>query len=311
MAAAVAERRFLAAVEHPSIVRIYNFVQHADTGTGEPAGYIVMEYVGGQSLKELLLDARASGGSVLVAHALADAIEVLPALGYLHDRDMVYCDFKPDNVIQTEEQLKLIDMGGVRPLDSDEAIYGILGYQAPEIETDGPSPASDLYHRGAGPGRADLRVQGLSGHLQASRARWRAAAPGAGVVRPAAAAGYPPRPQAPVRFRERDGRTAHRSAPRGPLGRRRVPRPAFSTVLTSAVSPSGAGSPPGLGRPSGPASLSGPLALPSGAEVVAGLPRVIVDKVDAAAGYLATFAGLSPAQRVVDLANAVRPRTLA
>ena len=116
MAAAVAERQFLAEVEHPNIVRIYNFVQHADRRTGEMAGYIVMEYVGGKSLKQILVDARQAGGSVPVAHALAYAIEVLPALGYLHDRGLVYCDFKPDNVIQTEEQLKLIDMGGVRPV---------------------------------------------------------------------------------------------------------------------------------------------------------------------------------------------------
>ena len=112
---------------------------------GEIAGYIVMEYVGGKSLKQILVDARQAGGSVPVAHALAYAIEVLPALGYLHDRGMVYCGFKPDNVIQTEEQLKVIDLGGVRRIDSDEAIYGTVGYQAPEIEADGPSPSSDLY----------------------------------------------------------------------------------------------------------------------------------------------------------------------
>ena len=58
MAAAVAERQFLAEVEHPNIVRIYNFVQHADRRTGESAGYIVMEYVGGKSLKQILVDAR-------------------------------------------------------------------------------------------------------------------------------------------------------------------------------------------------------------------------------------------------------------
>ena len=146
MAAAVAERQFLAEVEHPNIVRIYNFVQHADRRTGESAGYIVMEYVGGKSLKQIVQDARASGGSVPVPHAIAYAIEVLPALGYLHARGLVYCDFKPDNVIQTEGQLKLIDMGGVRHVDDEDSpIYGTKGYQAPEVGTDGPSPSSDLY----------------------------------------------------------------------------------------------------------------------------------------------------------------------
>ena len=51
MAAALAERRFLAEVEHPNIVKIFNFVQH------ESSGYIVMEYVGGQSLKQILAGA--------------------------------------------------------------------------------------------------------------------------------------------------------------------------------------------------------------------------------------------------------------
>ena len=163
MAAAVAERQFLAEVEHPNIVRIYNFVQHADRRTGEMAGYIVMEYVGGKSLKQILADARQAGGSVPVAHALAYAIEVLPALGYLHDRGMVYCDFKPDNVIQTEEQLKLIDMGGVRRIDSDEAIYGTVGYQAPEIEADGPSPSSDLYTVGRALAVLTFEFRGFQG----------------------------------------------------------------------------------------------------------------------------------------------------
>ena len=58
LAAAIAERQFLAQVEHPLIVEIYNFVTH------EGAGYIVMEYVGGTSLKQLLKDRmRAKGGT--------------------------------------------------------------------------------------------------------------------------------------------------------------------------------------------------------------------------------------------------------
>ena len=145
MAAAVAEGRFLAQLEHPNIVRIYNFVQHASRRDGETAGYIVMEYVGGKSLKQIRLEARQRGGAVPLPHALAYALEILPAFGYLHERGLVYCDFKPDNFIQTEEQLKLIDMGGVRYINDDGPIYGTVGYQAPEIETDGPSPSSDLY----------------------------------------------------------------------------------------------------------------------------------------------------------------------
>ncbi|MGH3292198.1 MAG: protein kinase domain-containing protein, partial [Trebonia sp.] len=145
MEAAVAEGRFLAQLEHPNIVRIYNCVQHVSRRDGETAGYIVMEYVGGKSLKQIRLEARQRGGAVPLAHALAYALEILPAFGYLHDRGLVYCDFKPDNIIQTEEQLKLIDMGGVRYINDDGPIYGTGGYQAPEIEDEGPSPSSDLY----------------------------------------------------------------------------------------------------------------------------------------------------------------------
>ena len=128
-----------------------------------------------------------------VEHALAYAIEVLPALGYLHDRGLVYCDFKPDNVIQTEEQLKLIDMGGVRRIDSDEPIYGTVGYQAPEIETDGPSVSSDLYTVGRALAVLTFEFKGFQGRFSRQPAGRGAAAPAAGVVRPAAAPGHAPR----------------------------------------------------------------------------------------------------------------------
>ncbi len=78
--------------------------------------------------------------------ACAYGIEALEALGHLHSRNLLYCDFKVDNAIQTEDQLKLIDMGAVRRMDDDEsAIYGTVGYQAPEVAESGPSVASDLY----------------------------------------------------------------------------------------------------------------------------------------------------------------------
>ncbi|MGW5085860.1 tetratricopeptide repeat protein [Streptomyces coelicoflavus] len=149
MAAAISERRFLAEIEHANIVRIYNFVEHLDQRTGSLDGYIVMEYVGGKSLKEIANARRSPDGRrdpLPVEQACAYGIEALEALGHLHSRKLLYCDFKVDNAIQTEDQLKLIDMGAVRRMDDDEsAIYGTVGYQAPEVADVGPSVASDLY----------------------------------------------------------------------------------------------------------------------------------------------------------------------
>ncbi|MFJ6796619.1 tetratricopeptide repeat protein [Streptomyces sp. NPDC091268] len=149
MAAAISERRFLAEIEHSNIVRIYNFVEHLDQRTGSLDGYIVMEYVGGKSLKEIANDRRRPDGRrdpLPVEQACAYGIEALEALGHLHSRNLLYCDFKVDNAIQQQDQLKLIDMGAVRRMDDDEsAIYGTVGYQAPEVAELGPSVASDLY----------------------------------------------------------------------------------------------------------------------------------------------------------------------
>jgi serine/threonine-protein kinase PknG len=148
MAAAVAERRYLVEIDHPSIVKIHDFVQHPDPKTGVPVGYIVMEYVGGQSLRDMLVSRREATGerSLPLPEVIAYGVEILPALGYLHERGLLFCDFKPDNVIHAEEQLKLIDLGAVRRADDDvSAIYGTPGYQAPEVAEVGPSIAGDLY----------------------------------------------------------------------------------------------------------------------------------------------------------------------
>lgn len=143
-AAAVAEREFLARVKHPLIVEIYNFVRH------DGASYIVMEYVGGTSLKSILKDRmRAAGGRydpIPVDQAIAYMVEILPAFSYLHDLGLVYCDFKPDNMIQVGDAVKLIDLGAVREASDDHsAIFGTVGYQAPEIGTVAPTVASDIY----------------------------------------------------------------------------------------------------------------------------------------------------------------------
>lgn len=295
-AAAVAERRFLAEVEHPNIVRIYNFVQHPDSLTGDPTGYIVMEYAGGKSLKQVALEHRATRRSLPVAHALAYAIEILPAFGYLHRLGLVYCDFKPDNVIQVEEQLKLIDLGGVRRIDDEDSpIYGTVGYQAPEIAEAGPSPSSDLYTIGRAlavltfefgytstyrdrlpdPATVPVLAQHESFHRLLRRAtdpdprrRFSAAADMAeqltGVLREVLSAD--------------DG----------------TPRPAFSTRFTAELRAVGAGD-----------ADSGTSATPAPAEIVAALPVPLADRSDAAAGFLLTLGTLGPAEQTEALQQAI------
>jgi serine/threonine-protein kinase PknG len=134
-AVALAERQFLAAVKHPNIVGIYNFVTH------EAEGYIVMEYVGGKTLKEI----RKERGTLPIAEAIAYIHRILGAFAYLHQLGLVYCDFKPDNVMLEGDDVKLIDLGGARKIDDpDGDIYGTVGYAAPEAG-EGPTVVSDLF----------------------------------------------------------------------------------------------------------------------------------------------------------------------
>ncbi|HKI43331.1 MAG: serine/threonine-protein kinase PknG [Mycobacterium sp.] len=141
-AIAMAEREFLAEVVHPQIVQIFNFVEHVDR-QGDPVGYIVMEYSGGQSLKQGSKDGKAE--KLPVAEAIAYLLEILPALGYLHSIGLVYNDLKPENIMLTEEQLKLIDLGAVSRINSFGYLYGTPGFQAPEIVRTGPTIATDIY----------------------------------------------------------------------------------------------------------------------------------------------------------------------
>lgn len=134
-AVAVAERQFLASVKHANIVGIYNFVKH------DTEGFIVMEYVGGKTLRQI----RKERGLLPVAEAIAYIHRILGAFAYLHSLGMVYCDFKPDNVMLEGSDVKLIDMGGVRRIDDPHGdIYGTVGYTAPEAG-EGPTIVSDLF----------------------------------------------------------------------------------------------------------------------------------------------------------------------
>ena len=155
---AMAERQFLAEVAHPSIVKIFNFVEHPDA-RGEPIGYIVMEYVGGKSLKP------EKGERLPVDVAIAYMLEILPALGYLHSIGLCYNDLKPENIMVTEEQLKLIDLGAVSRINSFGYLYGTPGYQAPEIVRTGPTIATDIYTVGR-------TLAALTLHLRTRKGRY-------------------------------------------------------------------------------------------------------------------------------------------
>lgn len=136
-----AEREFLAEITHPDIVKIINFIDAPDSGAG--MGFIVMEYVGGPSLRRFK---RSFPGSVLpVDLAVGYILELLPALDYLHSRGVVYNDFKPDNVLISEDQVTIIDVGAVSGIGAYGHIYGTPGFQAPEIAKTGPTVASDVY----------------------------------------------------------------------------------------------------------------------------------------------------------------------
>ena len=134
-AAAMAERQFLAAVKHPKIVQIFNFTHQG------AEGFIVMEYVGGKTINAI----RKERGPLPVAEAIAYVLGILPAFSYLHQQNLVYCDFKPNNFMLEGDDVKLIDMGAVRRIgDPDGAVFGTVGYMAPEADQD-PTAVSDLY----------------------------------------------------------------------------------------------------------------------------------------------------------------------
>lgn len=139
---ALAERQFLSEIDYPGVVKIYNFVKYR-SARDITDGYIVMEYVGGGSLKTML--DLAAPERIPVAEAIAYTMEILPALDYLHSFGLAYNDLKPDNIMVTEDEVKLIDLGAVAAMESYGSIYGTPGYQAPEILQTGPTVVSDIY----------------------------------------------------------------------------------------------------------------------------------------------------------------------
>ncbi|GHO95408.1 hypothetical protein KSF_054560 [Reticulibacter mediterranei] len=141
VAQSVKEREFLAAIKHASIVSIYDFV------TRGTQGYIVMEYVQGHTLEQMMEE---QGHPFAVSDAINAILGILPAFSYLAKLGLVYCDFKPQNVMlevlkDGTQIIKLIDLGTViKHVPKPDDVYGTHGFYAPEaVKT--PSPETDLY----------------------------------------------------------------------------------------------------------------------------------------------------------------------
>lgn len=138
------EARAAAALSHPGIVHIYDF------SPGFGSSFLVMEYVAGPTLQQLLRDEP----SFIRAHLLMLMLQAAEAVGYAHQHNIIHRDLKPANFILAErKQLKILDFGIAKRLDElDLAQSGVTGtpyYMAPEqILDEQPDQRSDVYSLG-------------------------------------------------------------------------------------------------------------------------------------------------------------------
>ncbi|MGP4015961.1 tetratricopeptide repeat protein [Saccharopolyspora sp. 5N708] len=143
------ELQYLTKLDHPNLVRALDSFRHQAAGE-EPTDYIVMEYVEGVQLAELPeFQQRVDTGAALprIAEIAAYGCEILAVCEYLHQRDLLYTDMKPENVIRSRDRIKIIDLGGIRPVNDQVSAVLTSGFHVPwsEIEQYGLSVGSDLY----------------------------------------------------------------------------------------------------------------------------------------------------------------------
>ena len=139
------EARAAARLNHPNIVAVF------DSGSDADQPYLVMEYVPGESLAQLL----ARQGRLAPRRAVELAIQVCAALAAAHAQGLVHRDIKPANVLVGEDgQVKVTDFGIVKAaaattLTGTGTVLGTAAYLSPEQAQGHPVDArSDLYGLG-------------------------------------------------------------------------------------------------------------------------------------------------------------------
>lgn len=139
------EAQAAARLSHPNIVNIY------DVGVSDDDHYIVMEYVPGQTLKDLIKQR----GRLPVEEALRIAREIADALANAHAHNLVHCDIKPHNILMMPDgHAKVADFGIARAVTESTMTYsgnviGSVHYFSPE-QAKGSliTPKSDVYSLG-------------------------------------------------------------------------------------------------------------------------------------------------------------------
>lgn len=123
-----AEASVLARLSHPNIVTLYDYIEEPD------ALYLVMEYVEGKPLSEIL-----KAGPLPLESIRKYFHQILDAFAYAHSKGIIHRDIKPSNIIITPEgQVKILDFGVAKILSSDHTQtrtgmrVGTLMYMSPE-----------------------------------------------------------------------------------------------------------------------------------------------------------------------------------
>ncbi len=145
------EAQSAASLNHPSIVAVYDTGE--DMATGIPVPYIVMEYVDGRTVRDLLQ----ADHRLLPERALEIIDGVLGALDYSHESGIVHRDIKPGNVMVTRNgDIKVMDFGIARAMSDNQAtmtqtaqVIGTAQYLSPEqARGERVDARSDLYSTG-------------------------------------------------------------------------------------------------------------------------------------------------------------------
>jgi serine/threonine-protein kinase len=148
------EAQSAASLNHPAIVSVYDTGEELSTdGTDVPQPYIVMEYVAGRTLREILREGR----KILPERALEITAGVLSALDYSHRAGIVHRDIKPANVMLTPSgDVKVMDFGIARAIadasstmTQTAAVVGTAQYLSPEqARGETVDSRSDVYSTG-------------------------------------------------------------------------------------------------------------------------------------------------------------------